>query len=73
MKVRSLALAAVALYAPAVSYGTGSALATDFCVELTATEFNRRAERRGDDNACAGSHLLKYKGQSKRPSQRQCE
>ena len=56
MKVRSLALAAVALCAPAVSYGIGSAFATDFCIELTATEFNRRAERRGDDNACAGSH-----------------
>jgi len=55
MKVRSFALAAVALYAPAVSHGIGPALATDFCVELTATEFNRRAERRGDDNACAGS------------------
>jgi hypothetical protein len=54
MKVGSLALAAV-LYAPAVGYGIGSAFATDFCVELTATEFNHRAERRGDDNACAGS------------------
>jgi len=56
MKVGSLALAAVALCASAVGCGIGSALATDFCVELTATEFNRRAERRGDDNACAGSH-----------------
>jgi hypothetical protein len=54
MKVRSFALAAVALYAPAVSHGIGPALATDFCVELTANEFNRRSERRGDDNACAG-------------------
>jgi hypothetical protein len=56
MKVRSLALAAVALCALALGYGIGSAFATDFCIELTATEFNRRAERRGDDNACAGSH-----------------
>ena len=31
----------------------GSALAADFCVELTATEFNHQAERRGDYNACA--------------------
>src|SRR4051812_19640676 len=55
MKVGSLALAAVALFAPAVSYGIGPAFATDFCIELTATEFNHRAERRGDDSACAGS------------------
>jgi hypothetical protein len=54
MKVRSLALAVVALCAPAVSHGIGSAFATDFGIELTAAEFNRRAERRGDDNACAG-------------------
>ena len=31
----------------------GSAFAADFCVELTATEFNHQAERRGDYNACA--------------------
>ena len=35
MRVRSLALAAVALCALAVGYGTRSALAADFCVELT--------------------------------------
>ncbi|HWL73193.1 MAG TPA: hypothetical protein VNQ74_04930, partial [Burkholderiaceae bacterium] len=56
MKVGSLALVVVALCAPAVSHGIASAFATDFCVELTAAEFNRRAERRGNDNACAGSH-----------------
>jgi hypothetical protein len=56
MKVRSLALAVVALYALPLAYGIRSAFATDFCIELTAAEFNRRAERRGDDNACAGSH-----------------
>jgi hypothetical protein len=56
MKVRSLALAVVALYALPLAYGIGSAFATDFCIELTAAEFNRRADRRGDDNACAGSH-----------------
>jgi hypothetical protein len=44
-----------ALWLP-FAYGIGSAFATDFSVELTATEFNHRAERRGDDNACAGSH-----------------
>ena len=55
MKVRSLALAVVALYALPLAHGIGSAFATDFCIELTAAEFNRRAERRGDDNACAGS------------------
>ena len=65
MKVGSLALAAVALYAPAVGCGIGSALATDFCIELTATEFNRRAERRGDDNACAGSHSAKIKAKAR--------
>ena len=43
----------------------GSALATDFCVELTATEFNRRAERRGDDNACAGSHSPDIKAKAR--------
>ena len=56
MKVGSLALTFVALYATALAGGIGSAFATDFCVELTAAEFNRRAERRGDDNSCAGSH-----------------
>ena len=65
MKVRSLALAAVALYALAVGYGIRSAFATDFCVELTATEFNRRAERRGDDNACAGSHSPNIKSKAR--------
>jgi hypothetical protein len=57
MKIGSLALTVVALSAaPAPNCGIRSALATDFCVELTATEFNHRLERRGDDNACAGSH-----------------
>jgi hypothetical protein len=65
MKVGSLALAAVALCAPAVSYGIGSAFATDFCIELTAAEFNRRAERRGDDNACAGSHSSNIKAKAR--------
>jgi len=65
MKVGSLALAVVALYAPAVSYGIESAFANDFCIELTATEFNRRAERRGDDNACAGSHASNIKAKAR--------
>ena len=65
MKVGSLALAVVALCAPAVSSGIGSAFATDFCIELSATEFNRRAERRGDDNACAGSHFSKIKAKAR--------
>jgi hypothetical protein len=64
MKVGSLALAAVALCAPAVSYGIGSAFATDFCIELTATEFNHRAERRGDDSACAGTHSSDVKAKA---------
>jgi hypothetical protein len=55
MKIGSLALTVVALSAAPLGYGIRSASATDFCVELTATEFNRRLERRGDDNACAGS------------------
>jgi hypothetical protein len=55
MKVGSLALTVVALYATPLAHGTRSAFAADFCVELTAAEFNHRAERRGDDNACAGS------------------
>ncbi len=56
MKVGSLALTAVALYVVPLDCGTRAAFATDFCVELTASEFNHRAERRGDDNACAGNH-----------------
>ena len=55
MKIGSLALTVVALSAAPIDYGMRSAFATDFCVELTAAEFNRRIERRGDDNACAGS------------------
>jgi hypothetical protein len=65
MKVGSFALAVVALCAPAISYGVGSAFANDFCVELTATEFNHRAERRGDDNACAGSHSSNIKAKAR--------
>ena len=65
MKVGSLALAAVALYAPAVGYGVGSVFANDFCIELTAAEFNRRAERRGDDNACAGSQSANMKAKAR--------
>ena len=65
MKVGSLALAVVALYALSVAYGIRSALATDFCIELTATEFNRSAERRGDDNACAGRHSSKIKAKAR--------
>ena len=65
MKVGSLALAVVALYALPVAYGIGAAFATDFCIELTASEFNRRVERRGDDNACAGSHSSKIKAKAR--------
>lgn len=61
MKIGSLALTVVALYATPLAHGTRSAFATDFCVELTAAEFNHRAERRGDDNACAGSHSSNIK------------
>jgi hypothetical protein len=57
MKIGSLALTVVALSAaPAPNCGIRSALASDFCVELTANEFNHRLERRGDDNGCAGSN-----------------
>jgi hypothetical protein len=55
MKTGSLALTIVALYAPPLACGIRSAFATDFCVELSAAEFSHRAERRGDDNACAAS------------------
>jgi hypothetical protein len=55
MRIGSLALTVVALSAAPLDYGIRPALASDFCVELTATEFNQRVERRGDDNACAGS------------------
>ena len=65
MKIGSLALAAVALYALPGAYRIKSAFATDFCIELTATEFNRRAERRGDDNACAGSHSSRIKAKAR--------
>ena len=57
MKIGSLALTVVALSAaPPPNCGIRSALATDFCVELTAAEFNHRLERRGDDNGCDGSN-----------------
>ena len=65
MKVGSLALAVVALCATPLGYEIRSAFATDFCVELTAAEFNHRAERRGDDNACAGSHSLDIKAMAR--------
>jgi hypothetical protein len=53
MKPGSLGLTVV-LYAFTFGQGIKPALATAFCVELTAAEFNHRSERRGDDNACAG-------------------
>lgn len=65
MKVGSLALAVVALHAILLGYGIRSAFATDFCVELTTTEFNHRAERRGDDNACAGRHSSNIKAMAR--------
>jgi hypothetical protein len=65
MKIGSLALMVIALSAAPLDYGIRSALATDFCVELTATEFDRRLERRGDDNACAGSDLSNIKAMAR--------
>ena len=65
MRAGSLALAVVVLFAVPAGCGSGSAFAIDFCIELTATEFNRRAERRGDDNACAGSHSSKIKAKAR--------
>lgn len=56
MKIRSLLLMVVAASAIPLTHTGGYAFATDYCVELTAGEFNRRAERRGDYDACAGSH-----------------
>jgi len=53
MKAGSLALT-VLLCASAFGHGIGPAFTAEFCVELTAAEFNHRAERRGDDNACSG-------------------
>jgi hypothetical protein len=61
MKIGSLALTVVALSAGPLAYGITPAFATDFCVELTATEFSHRVERRGDGNACAGSHSSNFK------------
>ena len=58
MKIGSLALIVIALCAACLDCEIRSAFAADFCVELTAAEFNHRAERRGDDNACAGSAAL---------------
>jgi hypothetical protein len=54
MKLRSLALTIVALSAATLDSGLKPAFAAGLCVELTAAEFNHRADRRGDDNACAG-------------------
>lgn len=51
----------VALYASAFDCGITPAFSAAFCVELTAAEFNHRAERRGDDNACSGRGTAKTK------------
>jgi hypothetical protein len=59
MNIRSLALTVVAFSTPPLDCVVGSTFAADFCVELTAAEFNHSAERRGDDNACAGRHPSK--------------
>ena len=55
MNIRSLLLMVVAASAIPLNHRSSQAFATDFCVELSATEFNRRAERRGDHDACAGA------------------
>lgn len=54
MKIESLTLNVIVLFAVLFDCGIGSASATDFCIELTTTEINHRQERRGDANACAG-------------------
>src|SRR2546430_13213138 len=61
MKDGSLRVSVVAFSAGSLSYGITPAFATDFCFELTATKFNHRVERRGDGNACAGSHSSNFK------------
>jgi hypothetical protein len=54
MKIESLTLSIILLFAVLFDCGIGSASATDFCIELTRTEINHMQERRGDANACAG-------------------
>jgi len=62
MKIVSHALAIVTLYAASPDCGIRSAYATDFCVELVASEFNHSSNRRGDDNACAGDQKSNIEG-----------
>ena len=62
MKIVSHTLAIVALYAAGPDCGIRSASATDFCVELVASEFNHSSNRRGDDNACAGDQKSNIEG-----------
>jgi hypothetical protein len=54
MKIESLTLSIIVLFAVLFDREIRSASATDFCIELTRTEINHRQERRGDANACAG-------------------
>jgi len=48
------------------AYGIRSAFATRLLHRnLLPPEFNRRAERRGDDNACAGRHSSKIRAKAR--------
>jgi hypothetical protein len=53
MTITPRALAFVALCAAGGDFGSLSAQAAAYCVELTASEFGYSSVRRGDDNACA--------------------
>jgi hypothetical protein len=61
MKIVSIALNIIVLFTVLFDGGLRSASATDFCIELTAAEFNHRQERRGDENACAGNESSNIK------------
>jgi hypothetical protein len=54
MKIESLTLNIIVLFAVLIDCEIRSASAADFCIELTTTEINHGQERRGDANACAG-------------------
>src|SRR5262245_63582607 len=53
MTIAPRALAFVALCAAGGDFGSRSAQAAPYCVELTASELGYSSVRRGDDNACA--------------------
>jgi len=62
MAVKSLKCGSIAFASMVMM--TIPAMATDFCVELTVSEFPHSAQRRGDDNSCSNPDAANIAGEN---------